>query len=201
MSKITIDRAPLEQALEWFEWFHNGSTIASPASSTQVMRTLREALTQPVQERCTYCDGTGDVHSITGEWRGSCGCEAGKAQPQPVQEPVAEVVMATKPQKASPAWLPFKTVYAPISWLDRAPIGTKLYTSPQAHPTRPLTETQADALNTLCKMMHSGEEVEGDDGLAMLVPMDLWNEAQEAVELLIGEDDGTEAAHCIKGTA
>ena len=47
MSKITIDRAPLEQALEWFEWFHNGSTIASPASSTQVMRTLRESLTQP----------------------------------------------------------------------------------------------------------------------------------------------------------
>lgn len=59
---------------------------------------------------------------------------------------------------------------------------------------QPLTETQADALNTLCKMLHSGEEVEGDDGLAMLVPMDLWNEAQDAIELLIGEDDGTEAA-------
>ena len=62
-------------------------------------------------------------------------------------------------------------------------------------------EQVADALNTLCKMLHSGEEVEGDDGLAMLVPMDLWNEAQEAVELLIGEDDGTESAHSItKGT-
>ena len=22
--------------------------------------------------RCPYCDGTGDVHSITGEWRGVC---------------------------------------------------------------------------------------------------------------------------------
>lgn len=22
--------------------------------------------------RCPYCDGTGDVHSITGEWRGAC---------------------------------------------------------------------------------------------------------------------------------
>lgn len=48
-----------------------------------------------------------------------------------------------------------------------------------------------DALNTLCKMLHSGEEVEGDDGLAMLVPMGLWNEAQEAIESLVGEDDTT----------
>jgi hypothetical protein len=31
--------------------------------------------------RCEYCDGTGDVHSITGEWRGRCTCEAGKATP------------------------------------------------------------------------------------------------------------------------
>jgi len=27
-------------------------------------------------------------------------------------------------------------------------------------------EAVSDALNTLCKMLHSGEEVEGDDGLA-----------------------------------
>lgn len=53
-------------------------------------------------------------------------------------------------------------------------------------------EQVADALNTLCKMLHSGEEVEGDDGLAMLVPMDLWNEAQEAIELLVGEDEDTQ---------
>lgn len=43
------------------------------------------AAPQPQPERCKYCDGTGDVHSITGEWRGVCDCEAGKAQPQPVQ--------------------------------------------------------------------------------------------------------------------
>lgn len=76
--------------------------------------------------------------------------------------------------------------------------------SAQGYPrqaAQPLTETQADALNTLCKMLHSVEEVEGDDGLAMLVPMDLWNEAQDAIKLLISEDDGTEAAHATtKGT-
>lgn len=30
---------------------------------------------------CTYCGGTGDVHSIDGEWRGRCTCPAGAAQP------------------------------------------------------------------------------------------------------------------------
>lgn len=33
-------------------------------------------LAQP--ERCKYCDGTGDIHSIDGEWRGVCKCEAEK---------------------------------------------------------------------------------------------------------------------------
>lgn len=28
--------------------------------------------------RCEYCDGTGDVHSLDGEWRGRCICDAGR---------------------------------------------------------------------------------------------------------------------------
>lgn len=31
------------------------------------------------QRRCEYCDDTGDVHSIDGEWRGICVCPAGAA--------------------------------------------------------------------------------------------------------------------------
>ena len=31
------------------------------------------------KKRCQYCDDTGDVHTPTGEWRGDCICEAGKA--------------------------------------------------------------------------------------------------------------------------
>jgi hypothetical protein len=27
-----------------------------------------------VQKSCEYCDGTGDVHDQTGEWRGTCHC-------------------------------------------------------------------------------------------------------------------------------
>jgi hypothetical protein len=39
---------------------------------------------KPEQEekRCQYCDGTGEVHDIDGEWRGSCNCGA-----KPEQEP------------------------------------------------------------------------------------------------------------------
>lgn len=116
-------------------------------------------------------------------------------QPQPVQqEPVGwiDAKALEELEKQEMNWMPVWNRQNGIS-----PIA--LYTSPQA--AQPLTETQADALNTLCKMLHSGEEVEGDDGLAMLVPIDLWNEAQDAIELLISEDDGTEAAHGVtKGT-
>lgn len=41
------------------------------------------------EQRCSNCDGTGDVHSIDGEWRGTCHCPAGQATkavaPQPVE--------------------------------------------------------------------------------------------------------------------
>ena len=46
-----------------------------------------------------------------------------------------------------------------------------------------------EALNTLAKMFHSGEEIEGPDGLAMMVDMSLWNDAVEALEEIIGGDD------------
>lgn len=36
---------------------------------------LRSMPAEPV--RCPYCDDTGDVHSIDGEWRGTCKCPAG----------------------------------------------------------------------------------------------------------------------------
>jgi hypothetical protein len=46
---------------------------------------LRQAIAE-AEKPCKYCHGTGDVHDQTGEWRGLCVCEAGKAEKQ---EPVA----------------------------------------------------------------------------------------------------------------
>jgi uncharacterized paraquat-inducible protein A len=45
---------------------------------------MRRALAKAESfERCEYCDGTGDVHSIDGEWRGECTeCDASKPERQ-----------------------------------------------------------------------------------------------------------------------
>lgn len=45
-----------------------------------------------------------------------------------------------------------------------------------------------EALNTLAKMFHNGEEIEGPDGLAIMVDMALWNDACEAFENIIVDD-------------
>jgi hypothetical protein len=43
-----------------------------------------------------------------------------------------------------------------------------------------------EALNTLAKVFHNGEEIEGEDGAVMVVDLVLWNEGCEALEELIG---------------
>ena len=51
-------------------------------------------LAAPAPERCEYCDGTGDVHGLDGEWKGSCVCPAGRA---PVQaEPASPWVAVSE---------------------------------------------------------------------------------------------------------
>ena len=44
------------------------------------------------------------------------------------------------------------------------------------------------ALNTIAAMFHSAEEIEGPDGLAMMVDMALWNDALEAFDVVIGDE-------------
>ena len=43
-------------------------------------------------------------------------------------------------------------------------------------------------LNIIARMFHNGEEIEGPDGLAIMVDMALWNDACEAFESIIGDD-------------
>ena len=46
---------------------------------------------------CEYCDGTGDVHRIDGEWLGTCDCDlarANRAAAQPAPDAVAEALEA-----------------------------------------------------------------------------------------------------------
>lgn len=44
------------------------------------------------------------------------------------------------------------------------------------------------ALNTIAAMFHSGEEIEGPDGLAMMVDMSVWNDALDAFDEISGDD-------------
>lgn len=54
-----------------------------------------------------------------------------------------------------------------------------------------LLARKEEALNTLCKVFHAGEEFEGPDGMIMAVDLALWNEGCEAIERLVGgEEDG-----------
>lgn len=43
-------------------------------------------------------------------------------------------------------------------------------------------------LNIIARMFHNGEEIEGPDGLAIMVDMALWNDACEAFENIIVDD-------------
>ena len=44
------------------------------------------------------------------------------------------------------------------------------------------------ALNNIAAMFHSAEEIEGPDGLAMMVDMSVWNDALDAFDKIIGEE-------------
>lgn len=68
----------------WWQRHRPGDPVPSPASL------IFDAWTQSARHRqahclpgtaldaanCEHCDGTGDVHSIDGEWRGRCHCPA-----------------------------------------------------------------------------------------------------------------------------
>lgn len=59
-------------------------------------------------------------------------------------------------------------------------------------------QTPADgALNTIAAMFHSGEEIEGPDGLAMMVDMSVWNDALDAFDEISGDE--MEPAHPTAG--
>lgn len=48
------------------------TTKKAAAQIDNYQERLKATLSQPATKRCEYCDGTGDVHSIDGEWRGVC---------------------------------------------------------------------------------------------------------------------------------
>jgi hypothetical protein len=74
-----------------------------------------EALKVP--GRCEYCDDTGDVHGIDGEWRGRCTCKAGSgsdgAAPLPLSD--RQIVQA---YRTTPGLLHFLSFQAGARWAE-----------------------------------------------------------------------------------
>ena len=46
----------------------------TPEQAKQVIKVIQKVLVESKGGHCEYCDGTGDVHSMDGEWRGACHC-------------------------------------------------------------------------------------------------------------------------------
>jgi hypothetical protein len=112
--------------------------------AARALTPIKEALKQ--EQRCEYCDGTGDVHDFAGEWRGVCVCEAGKALKQEQDEPVAVVGEVTHNGY----------LYKEIIWKTQThtlPLGTCFYTRPQQ--LKPLNGKQ---INQLIKKAGYGDE-------------------------------------------
>ena len=135
MTKITIDKALLEQA------------IAAIELAKDNLRSHDDNcfLHDDGEYNSCFCgldSLTGHLLTVTES------IEAALEEPvvEPAVEPVAEVVTTMKPPHASPVWLPFKTIYASLKWLDSVPVGTKLYTSPPPPADVPmLTDDEIDA--------------------------------------------------------
>jgi hypothetical protein len=92
---LTAERDALREQLAWREavvisekvkkaiaFAKNGDSWRDVLDSydvAELLINLDSALNQPAKP-CEYCDGTGDVHSFDGEWRGECtACDASKA--------------------------------------------------------------------------------------------------------------------------
>jgi uncharacterized paraquat-inducible protein A len=75
MSNLT-DKEVEEVVSAWFDY--------DVGDGTDFVARMRKALAKADSlKRCEYCDGTGDVHSIDGEWRGECTeCDASKPERQ-----------------------------------------------------------------------------------------------------------------------
>ncbi len=76
--KIAIERKILEHTVIALEYAYGADDVLIAES----IRFLRHALAQKAEPpSCKYCDGTGDVHSLGGQWRGRC-TECNFSEPQ-----------------------------------------------------------------------------------------------------------------------
>ena len=79
------------------------------------------AAAPPVAQRCPNCDDTGDVHTIDGQWRGTCHCPACQAINARQAQPAERKPLAITPLSQAMAMYAKYPTYRgthPLSWLE-----------------------------------------------------------------------------------
>lgn len=111
------------------------------------------------------------------------------AQPaqQPTEGPVAYLWQHSETGRTRVVMLD-AVITADATWRVVGPL--VLAAAPKAYAApAPAAQPPADgALNTIAVMFHSAEEIEGPDGLAMMVDMSVWNDALDAFDEISGDE-------------
>jgi hypothetical protein len=68
LASITVDNFTVQAKCQ-------DAITAIKQAQQQPEKTALDFFIEDTQAHCPYCDGTGDVHSIDGEWRGVCSCQ------------------------------------------------------------------------------------------------------------------------------
>lgn len=98
---------------------------------------------------------------------------------------VANNLIAVAEDQAFEAWYKQDCLVGGVN----ARIAARAAWNARAALTTAAAQPPADgALNTIAAMFHSGEEIEGPDGLAMMVDMSVWNDALDAFDEISGDD-------------
>jgi hypothetical protein len=126
MTKLLIDRALLEQALETLENDVMQRTYAGGVRISNAAIALRAAL---AQEEPACCCGEPSAPGIVHRTDGPC------YMAEPVQEPVARVIDDETPE-GSTEWIPYSGRQVPVK------TGDLLYTHPPRREWKGLTEEE-----------------------------------------------------------
>ena len=115
-----------ERAEQWGpEWAHSTCVTAYNYGRSNAIA-LQAEQAEPT-ERCPYCDDTGDVHSIDGQWRGTCNCPAARPSepPKAPVEPVGEPATGYSFQDIADALSALRGVeQQPVAWHN--PVATAM---------------------------------------------------------------------------
>lgn len=104
-------KAKLNKLIAWHVAVATDPDVNGGLSLQPVAAAPTQADSAPPSAPCPHCDDTGDVHSIDGQWRGTCKCEAGRAvapgdEAQVLSQAARDVLAERQRQISAEGWTP-----------------------------------------------------------------------------------------------